>query len=266
LKTEILSYLSPDHPWRQQIHWLESAESTNTLAKALAAESAPHGTVVIADSQTGGRGRLGRSFFSPAGKGIYLSLILRPKCLPHELMHLTCAAAVAACDAITGVTQLRPDIKWTNDLILNGKKLGGILTELSFFPGNEGGYAAIIGIGINCSQKKEDFDPSIRHIATSLSIAGWANPSRARLCAAMVQALQEMDAALLENKASILSRYRQNCITIGKDVCILRGEEVQHGHAVDIDDSGALLVSFPDGHTEAVNSGEVSVRGLYGYV
>ena len=266
MKTEILSYLSPDHPWQQHIHWMESTESTNTLAKTLAAEGAPHGTVVIADRQTGGRGRLGRSFFSPAGKGIYMSLILRPQCPPHKLLHLTCAAAVAACDAIERVTQLRPGIKWTNDLILNEKKLGGILTELSFSPGNEDNYAAIIGIGINCSQIPADFDPSIRHIATSLSIAGRENLSRAKLCAALIQALQEMDASLLDDKAGILSRYRQNCITIGKDVCVVRGDEVRHGHALDIDDAGALLVSFPDGHTEAVNSGEVSVRGLYGYV
>ena len=266
MKAEILSYLSPDHPWRRHIHWMNSTESTNTLAKTLAAEGAPHGTVVIADRQTGGRGRLGRSFFSPAGKGIYMSLILRPQYPPHKLMHLTCAAAVAACDAITGVTQLRPGIKWTNDLILNDKKLGGILTELSFSPGNENSYAAIIGIGINCSQELEDFDPSIRHIATSLSIAGWEDISRARLCAAMVQALQEMDTSLLEYKADIVSRYRQDCITIGKDVCVIRGDEVRHGHAVDIDDAGALVVSFSDGHTETVNSGEVSVRGLYGYV
>ena len=265
MKTEILSYLSPDHPWRQHIHWTESTESTNTLAKTLAAEGAPHGTVVIADRQTGGRGRMGRSFCSPAGKGIYMSVILHPQCSPHKLMHLTCAAAVAACDAVARVTQLLPDIKWTNDLILNEKKLGGILTELSFSPGNESNFSAIIGIGINCSQEPEEFDPTIRHMATSLSIAGWADPSRAKLCAAMVQALQEMDASLLERKLDILSRYRRRCITIGKDVCLIRGDKVQHGHAVDIDDAGALLVSFPDGHTETVNSGEVSVRGLYGY-
>ena len=139
-----------DHPWRQHIQWLESTESTNTLAKTLAAEGAPHGTVVIADRQTGGRGRMGRSFCSPAGKGIYMSVILRPQCSPRELMHLTCAAAVAACDAITSVTKLCPSIKWTNDLILNEKKLGGILTELSFSFGNENNFSAIIGIGINC--------------------------------------------------------------------------------------------------------------------
>ena len=266
MKAEILSHLSLDHPWRQHIQWLESTESTNTLAKTLAAEGAPHGTVIIADRQTGGRGRMGRSFYSPAGKGIYMSVLLRPQCSPRELMHLTCAAAVAACDAITSVTQLCPSIKWTNDLILNEKKLGGILTELIFSAGNENSFSAIIGIGINCSQKAQDFDSSIQHIATSLSIAGREDTSRAQLCSALVQALQELDASLLNKKADILSRYRQNCITIGKDICIVRGDEVRHGYALDIDDTGALVVSFPDGHTETVNSGEVSVRGLYGYV
>ena len=262
----ILPHLPQGFPWKDTIRPFDTIDSTNTRAKQLAAQGAPHGTVLIADSQTGGRGRLGRSFHSPAGSGIYLSVILRPQCHASELMHLTCATGVAMCDAVEAACGIRPGIKWTNDLVYGKRKLGGILTELSFSPGNESSYAAIIGIGINCSQELEDFDPSIRHIATSLSIAGWEDISRARLCAAMVQALQEMDTSLLEYKADIVFRYRQDCITIGKDVCVILGDEVRHGHAVDIDDAGALLVSFPDGHTEAVNSGEVCIRGLYGYV
>ena len=114
------------------IHRFDTIDSTNNRAKDMAQQGAPHGTVLIARHQTGGRGRLGRSFHSPPGSGIYLSMILRPSCRPDKLMHLTCAAAVAMCDAIQAATGFRPGIKWTNDLVHNRMKPGGILTELSF--------------------------------------------------------------------------------------------------------------------------------------
>ena len=125
----------------------------------------------------------------------------------------------------------------------------------------------IIGIGINCCQKEEDFAPDIRGIAASLSMVTEKEIDRARVAAAMMDSLYKMDAILLTGKSDILDRYRQNCITIGQEISLLRaGEEVRHGKAVDMDDEGALLVAFPDGHTETVNSGEVSVRGMYGYL
>lgn len=263
MKEQILTYLPTDSAWQENLIWFDSVDSTNTRAKAMAILGVPHGTVLIADHQTLGRGRSGRSFQSPAGKGIYMSVILRQRCPMEQLMHLTCAAAVAMCDAVEAAAGIRPGIKWTNDLVCGNRKVAGILTELVTTPGET---AAIVGIGINCCQTQADFDPEIRSFAGSLSMATGAGVDRARLAAAMITALEKMDEKLLTDKENILSRYRADCITVGSDVSLVRGDEVRHGHAFGVDDDGALLVGFPDGHTEAVNSGEVSIRGMYGYV
>ena len=209
---------------------------------------------------------MGRSFHSPGGVGIYFSILLRPQCTPGELMHLTCATAVAVCDAVEKATGFLPGIKWTNDLVSGRKKLGGILTELGLSAKGTVDYA-IIGIGINCCHKPEDFTPEIRDIAASLEMVTGKEIHRAQVAAAMMDSLYRMDKVLLTDKAAILGRYRRNCITIGQEISLLRvGQEVRYGKAVGMDDEGALLVTFSDGHTEAVNSGEVSIRGMYGYV
>ena len=156
MKEKICSLLPPGKPWGELIHHFDTVESTNTLAKSLAAQGAPQGTVILADHQTGGRGRRGRSFHSPAGSGIYMSVILRPNCPPDKLMHLTCAAAVAMCCAVENATGHRPGIKWTNDLVFGRKKVAGILTEL-IFDGSGNVSAAVVGIGINCTQSAGDF-------------------------------------------------------------------------------------------------------------
>lgn len=265
MKEQILKNLRESCPWQDSLLWFDTIDSTNTRARELARQGAAHGTVLIADHQTGGRGRRGRSFHSPAGFGIYMSVILRPRCTPQELMHLTCAAAVAMCDAVEAVTGFRPGIKWTNDLVYGTRKIAGVLTELGF--DNRGNVNfAVIGIGINCCQQEQDFPEDIRDIAGSLGSVSGKEIDRAKVAAAMMDALHEMDAQLLTGKTDILNRYRRNCITLGKEISLVRGEEVRHGTALDIDDDGALLVRFSDGHTEAVNSGEVSVRGMYGYV
>ena len=265
MKAEILSHLSDTYPWKDDIHFFPSIGSTNDHIRILARNGAPHGTAVIADHQTGGHGRRGRSFHSPEGVGIYLSLLLRPTCAPTQLMHLTCATAVAMCDAVENAVGLRPEIKWTNDLVWGKRKLGGILTELGFTPDGKLDYA-IIGIGINCCQSEQDFPEEIRDMAGSLAMVTLRIIDRARVAAAMLEALGQMDLMLLAEKEKILTSYRADCITLGQDVVLVRGDDKRYGHAVDIDDDGALLVIFRDGSTEAVNSGEVSVRGMYGYV
>ena len=143
MKQNILQHLSPDYPWADKFHYVPETGSTNDDLKALAKEGAPNGTVLMAGSQTGGHGRLGRSFHSPEGSGIYMSLLIRPNCAPTELMHLTCAAAAAMCDAVEDAAGLRPGIKWTNDLVHGKRKLGGILTELGLGPGGSLEYAII---------------------------------------------------------------------------------------------------------------------------
>ena len=265
MKEQILQYLSPEYPWKEQFYCLPEVDSTNDRLKVLAAAGAPHGTAVLSDRQTGGHGRRGRSFLSPAGVGIYLSILLRPGCAPAQLMHLTCATGVAMCDAVEKSAHFRPGIKWTNDLVSGSRKLGGILTELRLDAQGLVDYA-IIGIGINCCQCEWDFPPEIRSIAGSLAMVSGQEIDRCRVAAAELDALYAMSRVLLTGKTEILEQYRRDCITIGQDVSLVRGDEVRHGKALSVDDDGALVVRFPDGHTEVVNSGEVSVRGMYGYV
>lgn len=261
----ILANLPEGFLWKDSILYFDTIDSTNTKAKQLAAQGASHGTVLIADSQTGGRGRLGRSFHSPAGKGIYLSVILRPQCHASALMHLTCAAGVAMCNAVESACRIRPGIKWTNDLVFGKRKLGGILTELSLDPTGNAAYA-VVGIGINCGQAEADFPEDIRAIATSLQARIGNTVDRSRVIAAMLIALEEMSRKLLPQKAQIMEQYRLDCITVGQEISVVAGERIRHGAAVSVDDEGALLVRFSDGHTESVSSGEVSIRGMYGYI
>lgn len=265
MKEQIFANLSPEYPWKDRFQFFPELDSTNDRLKAMARQGAEHGTVLIADRQTGGHGRLGRTFLSPEGVGIYLSILLRPDCAPQELMHLTCAAAAAMCDAVEKAAGFRPGIKWTNDLVHGKRKLGGILTELGFTPKGRADYA-IIGIGINCCQQEADFAPEIRNIAGSLAMVTNQKIDRSRVAAAMMEALWEMDRQLFTGKADMLRRYREDCVTIGQDISLLRGDEIRHGKALTVDDDGALVVRFPDGTVEAVNSGEVSIRGMYGYV
>lgn len=263
MKSEILSYLPGDHPWQNHIYWFDSIDSTNTAAKQMALEGAPHGTVLIADRQTAGRGRQGRSFHSPGGMGVYMSVLLRPACEARELMHLTCAAAVAACDAVEKAAGLRPGIKWTNDLVCGKRKLAGILTEL-ITAGDS--VCAVIGIGINCCQEEADFSGDIRSFAGSLSMAAGKNTDRAKVAACLIECFYKMDQTLLTAKADMMERYCAGCVTIGKDISILRADEVRYGHALSVDNDGRLIVRFADGSTEPVQSGEVSIRGMYGYI
>lgn len=262
MKHEILSHLPGNFPW--QVNWYDTVDSTNTKAKALARDGAPHGTVLIAGAQTAGRGRMGRSFSSPAGLGLYLSVILRPGCKAEELMHLTCAAGVAACDAVLSVSGCRPGIKWINDLVAEKKKLGGILTELSVDAGTGLVSYAVIGIGINCNHRPEDFPPELRDIAVSLKTVTGKAVEISRLAAALVTALYAMDQTLLSGRDAMMARYRADCVTLGQQVRVI-GQETRNATALDVDQAGGLVVRYENGDIETVSSGEVSVRGLFGY-
>jgi len=256
---QIKNHLPEDHLWQDQIIWYEVTDSTNNQAKILVQQGAPHGTVLIADQQTCGRGRLGRSFQSLGGMGVYMSVILRLQVPVDQLMHLTCAAAVAACNALEKAAGFRPGIKWTNDLVYGGRKLAGILTELVI---EKEETAVIVGIGINCTQKTADFSPDIQDFAGSLTMVSGETIDRAKIAAALIQAFSEMN---ILDKQNILDTYRRDCITVGKQISLVKAEEVRHGYALGVDDNGALIVEFSDGHRETVNAGEVSIRGMYGY-
>lgn len=265
MKEYILAHLSNGYPWSDWLHWFDTIGSTNDEAKRMALAGAPHGTVLVAGYQTNGHGRLGRSFHSPENVGVYMTILLRPDCQPQDLMHLTCATAVAMCDAVEAAAGFRPGIKWTNDLVYGKKKLGGILTGMGLSQNGKVDYA-IIGIGINCCQKPEDFPQDIRDMAASLSMIAQKPIDRAKVAAAMMEALWQMDSSLLSGKDTMLQRYRKNCITLGQQVVLVRGEEKRYGTALDIDGEGGLIVRYDNGETATVNSGEVSVRGMYGYV
>jgi len=252
-----------DHPWSQQLIFYETTDSTNIQAKHLAASGAPEGTILIAAHQTAGRGRLGRQFHSPAGVGIYMSLILRPRCKPEKLMHLTCAVGVAICDAVEETLAFRPGIKWINDLVYDRKKLAGILVELLFdMQGNVD--AAIVGIGINCNHRMQDFPPELQNIATSAAMITGADVDRRALATSMIHHLHSMNQSISQPRKT-MEQYRQDCITIGQQVSIHRGEHICYGKALSVDEAGGLVVRYGNGETATVTSGEVSVRGMYGY-
>ena len=228
---------------------LKETDSTNNDLKNMAARGAPHGQVVVAHTQTAGRGRMGRTFLSPEG-GIYMSVLLRPECNAQMLMHLTCAVAVGVCDAIEKSCGFRPKVKWINDIIADNKKLGGILTELSLNADGTVNYA-IIGIGINIGTVPE----AVADMATALS-AG-----REVLTAALIDALSHMD---LMDRETLMNRYRKDCITLGKQVQVV--QTGCSGIATDLLNDGSLVIQKDDGTTVTVGTGEVSVRGMYGYL
>lgn len=264
-RDEVLRALG-DHPWADRVTVLDTVDSTNTMAKKLAAEGAPHGTVVVANQQTGGRGRMGRRFASPSGVGVYLTVILRPAVPPNELMHLTAISAEATVEAIAAATGLRPGIKWTNDVVIDGRKCVGILTELSIQV--ESGLVdyVVVGIGTNCNHGDGDFPPEVRPMAVSLKEATGQTVNRNGYAAELIRQLYRADRELLTEKAAWMARYAADCVTIGKEIQVIRGGEARPAHADGIDEDAGLLVTWPDGTKETITSGEVSVRGMYGYV
>lgn len=249
------------------LYCMERVDSTNSFLKRAAAEGAADGTVAIAEEQTAGRGRRGRSFESPAGRGVYLSALLRPQLPPERLLPLTALGAVAGCNAVERACGVRPQIKWTNDLVLNGKKLSGTLTELAL-EGETGALDyAIIGIGINCNHTHADFPSELRGIATSIFLETGKHVQRAALAAALIEELDALAAALVRgDTADYLAAYRRDCLTIGREVQLLWQDTREHVTALDVDEQFGLVVRREDGRIETIRTGEVSVRGLYGYV
>ena len=239
------------------VQLLPSCTSTNDLLKTR--EDAPDGMVLVTGCQTGGRGRLGRRFASPEG-GVYLSILLRPEIEPQKLLHLTAMSAVAMRRAVFDCCGVEAELKWVNDLIVGGKKLCGILTEWV------GTDRVIIGIGVNCNTAPADFPPEVRPMATSLRelTGGPVDPNA--LAGAMAFRLRQMSRVLLTEKAAWMAEYAAACVTVGKPVQLLRGDFREEAFAEGIDEDGGLIVRLKSGQRTTVNTGEVSVRGLYGYV
>ena len=245
---------------------LETIDSTNTECKRRAMAGDPEGLVVLAEEQTGGRGRLGRTFQSPKGCGLYLSALLRPDLPPEEVVDFTAWVAVAVCDGIEAACGVRPRIKWTNDIVLNGKKLVGILTELGLESETNSLQYLVTGIGINVNHRPEDFGEDIRDMATSLAQELGHPVRRAVLAAEIIRALDRMYATFPANKQEYLDKYRADCLTTGQQVQLITPVSRQEAFALEIDDEFRLVVELPDGTRKAMSTGEVSVRGMYGYV
>lgn len=276
-----------------EVVYFDEIASTNTHAAKLAADGCAEGTAVVAGTQTHGRGRLGRSWESPKGKGIYLSIILRPPMAPAETPVFTLAAAVAAVRAIYDVTGLRTGIKWPNDIIYEGKKISGILLEMN----SEAEMVnwLILGIGVNYSQTESDFPEEIRDRAVSiLSASGEGTPwkdaphgqgsapgedlhhvlrgghdgraGRLALIRALLRRIDDIYQDILNGKnAGILDEWRKHSVTLGREVRFTLKSTEYTGTAADIIENGSLLVDCSDGVRRELHSGEISIRGIFGY-
>lgn len=238
---------------RLEVH--DRLDSTNIRAKQLAAQGAPHGYLVCADSQESGRGRFGRAFFSPEHSGVYITYILRPKLPAEQAVMLTSLAAVAVARAIEAVSDVKAGIKWVNDIYVNGRKLCGILCEASMdFESGMLEYA-VLGIGINVM--KMDFPEALKDIATSIGNESGVEISRSRLIAEISNQLDALYPELATG--AFMDESRARSVVIGKDVTVLRGGEQYPAHVLDIDAQGRLVVRTETG-IEKVGAGEISLK------
>lgn len=242
----------------KEMHYEPSVESTNLVAKALAYHGAPEGTIVVAEEQTGGKGRLDRNFFSPRGKGIWFSIILRPNFLPKDAPKCTLMAAVAVAEAMRRFN-LKPEIKWPNDILHDGRKLVGILTEMT---GEIGKITyLVIGIGINVNISRDEFPEDLRSIASSLSEINCGEVPRVEFFRTV---LEEFDKLYCEVTATgfeeVLNRWREYNVTLGRNIRVIAADgEVFGGKAIDINADGALVVETEQGFRE-LYAGDVSIR------
>lgn len=259
---ELLSCLSEER--MKRVLCLDSVDSTNRRLREMAYDGAPEGQVVLANEQTGGRGRLGRSFASPRDKGIYFSILLRPEGTPADSVAITAWTAVAVRRAIQTVCGVSPSIKWVNDLVLNGKKLCGILTEMSVESESGRVQSVIVGIGLNVNEIPADFPEEVRQVATSLAAETGKTCARAPLAAEIIRQMDRLRADWPQEKAAYLEAYRTGNLTVGREVCITTANGERHAEAVTIREDFSLAVRYADGRTENLLGGEVSVRGIYG--
>jgi len=255
----------------RKIIYLEEVDSTNNYAKTIAAEGCEEGTVVLAESQTCGRGRLGRSWSSAPKTGIYMSVVLRPAIAPEDVQVMTIAASVAVVSAIKKVTGIDAGIKWPNDIILGAKKVCGILTEMN--SEMERVNFLVLGIGMNVNQEADDFTGELRETATSLKAFALEEGlhiksfCRSELIRELLLELEGLyDMVVRGSTKEIIDEWKKHSVTLGKQVKVKGRNFEYRGIAVDITGDGRLSVKCDDGIIREVLSGEVSVRGILGYV
>ncbi len=235
---------------------LAETASTNDVAREQARKGAAGGFVVAASRQTAGRGRLGRTWESPPDRGLYVSILLRPELAPAETGRLTILASVAAVEAVEAVSGLRPQIKWPNDLMVRGRKLGGLLIET----GLKGAALdfAVIGIGLNVRHAEGDFSPAVRALATSLYLATGQLHRRADLLVALLKAFEQR---LARPFAEAREAWTASSLTLGQRIELTTARGRKHGQALGLDDSGALLLRTDSGEVETITAGDMQPSG-----
>ncbi len=243
----------------RDIRVFEQTTSTNDVIEKLARDGVKEGVVVFAESQTKGRGRLGRKWISPARKGLWFSVLLRPDLRPQETTQLTVASATALRRAIRSETGLKPEIKWPNDILIGGRKVAGILTELSAELDRV--KHVILGIGVDVNLGAANSPPELRKLATSLKIEAGRMISRAELATAILRELDADYARICGGEfAKLADEWESHCTTIGRDVTIQIGERQIRGRAESLDDDGALLLRTEHGHLERIIGGDVTLE------
>ncbi len=243
----------------RDIRVFKETTSTNDVIEKLARDGVKEGVVVFAESQTKGRGRLGRKWISPAHKGLWFSILLRPNLNPQETTQLTVASATALRRAIISETNLRPEIKWPNDILVGGKKVAGILTELSAELDRV--KHITLGIGVDVNVDASELPPEVRKIATSLKIESGEKILRAELATKILRELDKDYAKICAGKFSeVADEWEGGCATIGKNVTVQMGDRKICGRAESLDDDGALLVRTEHGHLERVIGGDVTLE------
>lgn len=267
-KSEIASRLHTKWAGRK-LYYLESTGSTNTDAKRLAEEGEPHGTTIVANMQTAGRGRRGRTWQSPAGANTYFTILLKPDFSPDKASMLTLVMALSVAEAIEEITGLKADIKWPNDIVVHKKKVVGMLTEMSTTPEMDEIQYVVIGVGTNVNyDSPEDFPEELRPTATSLRMEAGHLINRAALTERML-ARFEVNYEKFEETldlSGLMDSYEKHLINVGAQVRVLDPAGEYTGISRGINAVGELLVEKENGETINVYAGEVSVRGLYGYV
>jgi BirA family biotin operon repressor/biotin-[acetyl-CoA-carboxylase] ligase len=264
-KAEIESLLET-HWAGQSVVYYEETDSTNTRAKEAGEQEGrqAHGTLFVADRQVAGKGRRGRVWESPSGSSIYMTLLLHPEISPNKASELTLIMALAVVEGIEKVTGVRAGIKWPNDIILSGKKCCGILTEMS----TEIDYInyVVIGVGINVNQ--EAFPDEIKEVATSLKLELHREVRRSELIASVMAGFEKYYEIFLETQdlSGVLEIYNELLLNRNEKVRVLEPGNAYEAMAQGINKEGGLLVRLPDGSEKEVYAGEVSVRGVYGYV
>ena len=248
----------------KEVLYFDTIDSTNTKAQELAEKGYPSGTLVVADKQESGKGRRGRSWVSPSGTGIFMTLMIKPDINPNNASMLTLVAALAVAKAITSVTGEEAVIKWPNDIVVNGKKVCGILTEMNA----QFDYINHIVVGIGINVHNESFPEEISHMASSLMIeAGGKRFHRAQIIAETMSYFEQYYDTFLQTQdlSALVREYDELLVNMNKAVRVLDPKEPFDGKAMGITPKGELIVDTWESR-KLVSSGEVSVRGIYGYV